>query len=68
MPTIDIRVGSAINIFSTTYEGSWWIGRVQAMKRHNGHMFGVVRQPVLITSWPKSKNLGIEILTIAILE
>ena len=34
------------NILHAVDEGVWWVGRVQAMRRHNGRQFGVLRQPV----------------------
>ena len=38
--------GNATNIMNGVYEGSWWVGRVQAMRRRNGKQFGVLRQAV----------------------
>ena len=40
------KAGNATNILSGVDEGSWWVGRVQALRRRNGHQFGVLRQAV----------------------
>ena len=35
------RARNATIILFRVDEGSWWVGRVQAMKQSNGHTFGV---------------------------
>ena len=40
------KAGNATNILNGVDEGSWWVGRVQAMRRRNGKQFGVLRQAV----------------------
>ena len=41
-PTSANGIGNATSFLSRIDEGSWWVGRLQAMKRHIGHMFGVL--------------------------
>jgi hypothetical protein len=42
----DVKVGNATNILNGVDSSSWWVGRVQAMRRRNGKQFGVLRQAV----------------------
>lgn len=37
---------TATNVLNAVDEGVCWLGRVQAMRRHNGKQFGVLRQLV----------------------
>ena len=46
----DVKVGNATNILNRVYFNSWWVDRVQAMRRRNGKQFGVLRQPVDLLS------------------
>jgi hypothetical protein len=40
------KAGNATNILNEVDEGSWWVGRVQAMRHRNGKQFGVLRHAV----------------------
>ena len=50
---IIVKVGSAINILNGVDTSSWWVGRVQSMRWHNGKQFGVLRQAVDLLAWMK---------------
>lgn len=40
------KAGRPTNILQGVEDGSWWIGRVQSMRRLHGKQWGLLRQPV----------------------
>ena len=41
--TTIVKARNATNILNEVDAGSWWVGRVHAMWRHNGKKFGLLR-------------------------
>ena len=42
----EVKVGNATDILNGVDSSSWWVSRVQTMRRRNGKQFGVLRQAV----------------------
>ena len=54
---IVVKAGNATNILNKVDANSWWVGRVHAMRRHNGKQFGVLRHVVdLLARTDESKR------------